>query len=114
MGEHALSRSLFARATNLLRYDHSLVGSNETLLLARLLLLDGRESSAQSSAEIRHLFETSESLTTVDRASLLYLVGWTELRHRSNPDLIEEYLAMQRGKLKRVTTSRFVERHLGN
>jgi len=94
MGEHALSRSLFARATNLLRYDHGLVGSNETLLLARLLLVDDRESSAQSSAEIRHLFETSETLTTVDRASLLYLVGWTELRHRSNPDLIEEYLAM--------------------
>lgn len=94
LGEHVMSRSLYTRATNLMQYSPNIDGGKETLLLARLFLLDDRESSAKSSADIRELFETSATLTTVDRASILYVMGWTELRHHSNPVLIEEYLAM--------------------
>lgn len=94
LGEHTLSRTLFARAQEQEDTLDSLPGGREVRLLARLFLLDDRAASAAASAEVRRMLETSPTLGTADRAAVLYLVGWTELRHRTDPVVITEFLAM--------------------
>ncbi|UUT35902.1 LuxR C-terminal-related transcriptional regulator [Microbacterium elymi] len=92
LGQHTMARTLFARASSRLAAEPGLEGSAEVMMLARLFLIDDRADAAEASAQVRRLLESSVALGTSDRAALLYVVGWAELRHRMNPTVVAEFL----------------------
>lgn len=55
---------------------------------ADLFLVDDRAELTRSAERVRHRLEQTGAVTPGDRAALLYLLGWSELRHRNAPELI--------------------------
>ncbi|MFB7251167.1 LuxR C-terminal-related transcriptional regulator [Microbacterium sp. NPDC056234] len=55
---------------------------------ADLFLIDDRAELVHSAEVVRTQLAQAEALSPRDRAALLYLLGWSELRHRTAPDLI--------------------------
>ncbi|WP_243076000.1 LuxR C-terminal-related transcriptional regulator [Microbacterium sp. SS28] len=88
LGEHKAARELFARAEADAADDGS---SQRTLDLARLFFLDDRSRLGATLTAVRgHLVEGEASAS--ERAAITFLVGWTELIHRVQPEQVVETL----------------------
>ncbi len=92
LGEHTVARTMFAAATARLEHVPVDERTNGTLLLARLFLTDDRTGALAASNAVRDALAGSARFGSHDRAAVLYLVGWAELRQRLHPGLMIEYL----------------------
>lgn len=53
---------------------------------AHLFLLDDRAEANRASATVQAQMQSADDGSVQDHAALLYLLGWTEMRHRNNPE----------------------------
>lgn len=60
---------------------------------AQLFLLNDRTAVTRASAAVEAQLETAAPGSVQDHAALLYLLGWTEMRHRNNPDRTAQLLS---------------------
>ncbi|MCF8571042.1 LuxR C-terminal-related transcriptional regulator [Gordonia sp. HY002] len=94
-GESAYAAMLYARAVSHARDFVTPPGSGTDytgiLEQAHLFLIDDRDELGKACDVVRHRFE-AEITTARDRAHLLYLLGWTEMRLRRSPGRTVEFL----------------------
>ncbi len=60
---------------------------------AQLFLVDGRSELAQASASVRAQLRGADSGNVRDHAALLYMLGWSEMRHRRDPERTVQLLS---------------------
>jgi len=88
LGEHHLARELLDRAEA--AHQRAGGGCSTTLAIAQLFVADDREHAMSAGSTLRSLLASSKELM-VDRAAVNYLIGWSEIRHPTNPTLPAEY-----------------------
>lgn len=94
IGDHRVAGLLFAQAQQVAASTASLRPEYAaTRALARIFVLDDRAAVTEASAEVREELARDTPLMMHNRASILYLLGFTELRHRHTPGLVLEFLA---------------------
>lgn len=85
------------------------LGDQTVRLVSQMLLLDDQAEVAAAAALVRtHM--TSSSLETHDRAALYYLLGLTELRHRSSPEIIVQMLTAATADAEAVRDQQLAQR----
>lgn len=60
---------------------------------AQLFLLDDRADVARASALVQAQMHSADGESVQDHAALLYLLGWTEMRHRNDPARTVQFLS---------------------
>lgn len=90
-GSHQVARMMFSRAVA--RADDEDSRFVRTLPLAKLFVLDDRAEVTRTCAEVERWVNAEGPHGTRDHAAVLYLLGWTELRHRNAPNHAGELLA---------------------
>jgi len=60
---------------------------------AQLFLLDDRAEVTRASAVVQAQLQSAEGVHVPDHAALLYLLGWTEMRHRNAPERTAQLLS---------------------
>ncbi|GGD81752.1 LuxR family transcriptional regulator [Microbacterium murale] len=60
---------------------------------AQLFLLDDRAEAARACAVVQAQLQSADKGSIQDHAALLYLLGWTEMRHRNNPERTAQLLS---------------------
>ncbi len=90
LGEHHLARELIDRAEA--AHARAGGGCSTTLAIAQLFVADDREHAISAGSTLRSLLVSSDELMS-DRAAVNYLIGWSEIRHPTNPTLPAEYFA---------------------
>ena len=81
---------------------------------ADLFLLDDRADLAAASAQVRQQLEIASAQSSTDRAALLYLLGWSELRHRASPDLIVQLFSSAAVEARAAGQDTLEQRSLGH
>ncbi|MGF6824700.1 LuxR family maltose regulon positive regulatory protein [Microbacterium sp. ZKA21] len=92
IGNRDVAQIYASRAHSLLEGDGP-DGYAEIRECADLFLLDDRADLTRSAERVRHRLERTGAATSGDRAALLYLLGWSELRHRTSPEMIVQLFA---------------------
>lgn len=93
IGHHDVAMMLAARADALAAEHDDVDGFEDVKARARLFLLDDRAELASAIATVRSQLESPDGVDLGDRAALHYLLGWSELRHRTSPELMVQYFA---------------------
>ncbi|MEV7609383.1 LuxR C-terminal-related transcriptional regulator [Microbacterium sp. NPDC089320] len=88
LGEHHLARELLDHAEA--AHKRAGGGCSTTLAIAQLFVADDRERAISAGATLRSLLAGSAAFQG-DRAAANYLIGWSEIRHPTNPALPAEY-----------------------
>lgn len=60
---------------------------------AQLFLLDDRAEVARACTLVQAQLQSADKANIQDHAALLYLLGWTEMRHRNNPEHTAQLLS---------------------
>ena len=81
---------------------------------ADLFLIDDRQELRRSAEVVRTRLAQAESLGTSDRAALLYLLGWSELRHRTAPELILQLFSSAAREARASGQETLEQRSLGH
>lgn len=98
LGEHTSARELFEQAEAAATDDEE---TQRTLELARLFFVDERSRVGAAVAAVRARFG-SHPVAASENAAIAFLLGWTELRERTNPELILESLQSAARKAEAV------------
>ena len=113
-GAHEVAKLLFARAEARAAelpfdatYDHN-------LQRARLFLLDDRAEVGRASDAVAAQLQASASEDAHDHAALLYLLGWTALRHGQDPDRAVQLLSVAAKEAELAGDPALQRRALGN
>lgn len=113
LGDHRVARELFRRAEAMIaRGDDS--DEPAVLQIARLFIADERGEVADASAKVRQMLLDADSTELGDRASLNYLLGWTEIRHRGNPMIPLEYFSAAAREAQSSGDRELAKRSLGH
>jgi len=113
LGDHRVARELFRRAEAMIaRGDDS--EEPAVLQIARLFIADERAEVADASAKVRQMLLDADSTELGDRASLNYLLGWTEIRHRGNPMIPLEYFSAAAREARNSGDRELAKRSLGH
>lgn len=81
---------------------------------ADLFLVDDRTDLARSVSHVHDRLEQAEGVGSRDRAALLYLLGWAELRHRTSPELILQLFSSAAVEAKASGQGALEQRSLGH
>ncbi|MFE7018814.1 LuxR C-terminal-related transcriptional regulator [Microbacterium sp. NPDC057650] len=93
IGHHDVAMMLAVRADARAAEQDAIPGFEDLRARARLFLLDERTELASAIAAVRLQLESPGGVVLGDRAALQYLLGWSELRHRTSPGLMVQYFA---------------------
>jgi LuxR family maltose regulon positive regulatory protein len=113
LGDHAVARELFHRAAAAIERSDD-ASSRTVLQVARLFIADEREELAQASADVREMLLRADATALSDRAAINYLMGWTEIRHRTEPSLPVEYFAAAAREARNSGDRELAKRSLGH
>ena len=113
LGDRHVARELFHRAVGLI----DAAGPTRrpaVLQLAHLFIADDRDQLAQASADVREMLLSEDATALSDRAAINYLMGWTEIRHRTDPSLPVEYFAAAAREAQSSGDDELAKRSLGH
>lgn len=113
MRQHRIARDLMTRAQVAID-EGADEATRTTLMLARLFVVDGREHAATASRAVREMLQTSDRTALADRAAIHYVLGWTELRHRTSTELPVEYFSAAAAEAEAVGDDSLARRSLGH
>lgn len=114
LGQHAVAREMFIRAEAALPATGRTASQEAVLGLARLFVVDGRAAAIEAGANVRRLLERPDALGSIDRAAVFYLLGWTELRYRTNATLLIEYFTVAAREAQVAGDVELARRSLGH
>ncbi len=83
-------------------------------ICADLFLIDDRAELARSAALVHARLASAHSGSSGSRAALLYLLGWSELRHRTSPELIVQLFSSAAVEAKASGKDALEQRALGH
>ena len=81
---------------------------------ADLFLLDDRTELVRAVSRAHRRLEQADGVRSTDRAALLYLLGWSELRHRTSPELIVQLFSSAAVEAKASGQEALEQRSLGH
>ncbi|MFC4139363.1 MULTISPECIES: LuxR C-terminal-related transcriptional regulator [unclassified Microbacterium] len=93
IGHHDVAMMLAARADGRASEQEEIPGFADLKARARLFLVDDRAELAEAITTVRAQLEAPDGVDLGDRAALQYLLGWSELRHRTSPGLMVQLFA---------------------
>ncbi|NUL44358.1 AAA family ATPase [Cellulosimicrobium funkei] len=93
LGEHHVARSRFEHTLDSVQSDEIDDSLKSVLRLGRLYLSRDLNEALEASQEVRASLSARKGWKGTERASVLYLLAWTELQWRLHPDTAPEMLS---------------------
>jgi LuxR family transcriptional regulator, maltose regulon positive regulatory protein len=114
LGAHRVARARYQRAARILEQTQGGQDAGTVLQLARLFLLDGQQTDARTPEAVLALLGSQGVLESGDRAAVLFVLGWAELRNRRRPELTQELFSTAAREARAADDARLEERALSS
>jgi LuxR family transcriptional regulator, maltose regulon positive regulatory protein len=112
LGAHRVARARYQRAVGLFEQAQGGQDAGTVLQLARLFVLDGQQGDARTPDAVLALLGSQGVLESGDRAAVLFVLGWAELRVRRRLELTQELFSTAAREARAANDARLEERAL--